>query len=78
MAELKYADCKMIIERRDKNGKPLSAFTTWREDFILKVLDGASIVNFQIDDEIDITIRKNDVDIEEDGYVYSNKSEVSE
>lgn len=55
-----YAECKMVVERRDKKGEPVSTFTTWRADFIQAVLDGAQVVDFEAGEEVDITIRKND------------------
>jgi len=59
---MNYQDCKMVVTRRDKDGELVSTFTSWRADFIQAVLDGAQVVDFEVGEEVDITIRKNDTE----------------
>jgi hypothetical protein len=62
MADLKYADCKMVVSYRNKDGKFISELTSWREDFIKEVLSGAQIDGFEVGETVHITIMKNDIE----------------
>jgi len=38
-----YAEYKARIVQRDKSGNMISIFTTWREDFISKMIEGSNL-----------------------------------
>jgi hypothetical protein len=59
---LEYKDAKAIIKVRDKDGKELMDFTTWRGDFIQQILLGGNCLHMvSAGDKVAISIEINKV-----------------